>query len=163
MRWIKLIDTWECSFENVPFKVVVTSSKEGVRANLCIVGIEFWEPVTTKHYPSIDVAQAEVESFVLNHLALYSVQVHRECLNANVMTWRKLKEQLEQIPEDQLDEAIRVLDSEDDWLGEPEIIKAEKDRIKYKDGFKDCTDYVGSWEDREIALEKGKYYLSIKL
>jgi len=164
MRWNKVNDHWVCRFDNVPFKVILVDKVEFIKATLLFTEKDFWvKEIATKTYGSVELAKSEVHLFILEHLAQYSAQVHRECLEANVMTWRKLREQLDQIHEDQLDEAIRVLDSEDDWLGEPEIIKAEKDRIKYKDGFKDCTDYVGSWEDREIALEKGKYYLSIKL
>ena len=165
MRWTKITSGettlyWECNFVNVPFVVRVVPDNAGVKAHLYYL----LQVLTSKTYPSIDVAQAEVESFVLDHLALYSAQVHRECLEANVMTWRKLKEQLKQIPEEQLDEAIRVLDSDGDWIGEPKIINADESMWKDTTTHYDCTDSVYiTKEDAEIVVEKGKYYLSIEL
>lgn len=161
MRWSEItasgVKYWECVFVNVPFKVVVELTPQAVTSTLYLV----WNYTThiqlaKKECESVDQAKSEVESFVLDHLALYSAQVHRECLNVNVMTWRKLKEQLDQIPEDQLDEAIRVLDSDNDWMGEPEIIKAEKDVF---------CDEVSSQDVSKgyPVVDKDHYYLSIDL
>lgn len=105
MRWNKITSQtglflyWECVFVNVPFVVRVLPDKAGVKAHLYLSNVYLSE-LTSKTYPSIDVAQAEVESFVLDHLAQYSAIVHRECFESKVMTWRKLREQLDQIPED---------------------------------------------------------------
>lgn len=162
MRWNKVISKqegllhWECVFVNVPFKVIVRESVEGVEMTLYFTNV-FLNKLDSKTYPSIDVAQAEVESFVLDHLALYSAQVHRECLEANVMTWRKLKEQLDQIPEDQLDEAIDHLDTDGYWIGEPRIELADEDQYMEND----CRDCTGdNLTDVDLVVEKGKYFLS---
>lgn len=165
MRWNKIHNYWECVFVNVPFKIVVTDEIEYMKAILYFTAGGVWnEPITSKTFPSIEVAKSEVESFVLDHLAQYSAIVHRECLEAKVMTWRKLKEQLDQIPEDQLDEEIKVLDSDGDWLGCPEIITAQESMWKDTTTNHDCTDSVYiTKEDAEIVVEKGKYYLSIEL
>jgi len=166
MRWTEItasgVKYWECVFVNVPFKVVVELTPQAVTSTLYLV----WNHTThiqlaKKECESIEQAKVEVEAFVLDHLALYSAQVHRECLNANVMTWRKLKEQLEQIPEDQLDEAIRVLDSDGDWIGEPEIIKASQDMYKDSELGYDCTLSHGT--DDELVVVNSHYYLSIEL
>lgn len=169
MRWSEItasgVKYWECVFVNAPFKVVVELTPQAVTSTLYLV----WNHTThiqlaKKECESIEQAKSEVESFVLDHLALYSAQVHRECLNANIMTWRKLREQLDQIPEDQLVEAIRVLDSDNDWIGEPEIIKAVESMWEDTTTHHDCTDSVYiTKEDAEIVVEKGKYYLSIQL
>ena len=163
MRWSKVTNLndvvvyWECIFVNIPFLVRVEPYKDGVKAWLNFTYGNSVNPVTSKTYPSIDVAQAEVESFVLDHLALYSAQVHRECLNANVMTWRKLKEQLDQIPEDQLDEAINHLDTDGYWIGEPRIELADEDQYMEND----CRDCTGdNLTDVDLVVEKGKYFLS---
>ncbi len=167
MRWNKITSAnnlflyWECVFVNVPFSVRVFDDAEGVKARLFFTAGDQLNPITSKIYPSIDVAQAEVESFVLSHLALYSAQVHRECLEANVMTWRKLQEQLDQIPENQLDEAIRVLDSDNDWFGEPSIIKAEEDKYSLEINGHD-TKYTEE-EQCIPEVEVGHYYLDIEL
>lgn len=163
MKWNKITSGettlyWECNFVNVPFIVRVASHSEGVMSRLYLPDVML--PLANKIYPSIDVAQAEVESFVLDHLALYSAQVHRECLEANVMTWRKLREQLDQIPEDQLDEAINHLDTDGYWVGEPRIELADNDLYMESADCKDCSDWEPIGEDQELVVEKGKYFLS---
>ena len=157
MRWNKINDHWECVFINVPFKVILVDKVEFIKATLLFTEKDFWvKEIATKTYASVELAKSEVHLFILEHLALYSAQVHRECLEANVMTWRKLKEQMDEIPEDQLDEAIRVLDSDNDWMGEPEIIKAEKimfcDEVSSQDVTKGYP-----------VVDKDHYYLSIEL
>ena len=157
MRWNKVNDHWECVFVNVPFKVILVDKVEFIKATLLFTEKDFWmKEIATKTYATVELAKSEVHLFILEHLASYSAQVHRECLEANVMTWRKLREQLDQIPEDQLDEAIRVLDSDNDWIGEPEIIKAEKnmfcDEISSQDVSKGYP-----------VVDKDHYYLTIEL
>jgi len=162
MRWNKITSQhgvllyWECVFVNVPFIVRIVDEKEYWKAGLLFQFGDHVKLLTSETYPSIGTAKSEVESFVLDHLALYSAQVHRECLEANVMTWRKLKEQLDQIPEDQLDEEIKVLDSDNDWMGEPEIIKAEKNMF---------CDEVSSQDVSKgyPVVDKDHYYLSVEL
>ena len=162
MRWTKTFDTWECVFVNAPFKVVIVPTVDGAQASLSIEVRQWREVVAYKPYSSVEEAKADVNNFVLDHLALYSAQVHRECLNANVMTWRKLKEQLDQIPEDQLDEEVKVLDSSDDWYGYPEIVKANKDQFK-DDDCRNVTDFNTIVDDQVLVVENGSYYLSIEL
>ena len=157
MRWNKINDHWECVFVNVPFKVILVDKIEFIKATLLFTEKDFWvKEIATKTYASVELAKSEVHLFILEHLAQYSAIVHRECLEANVMTWRKLKEQMDEIPEDQLDEAIRVLDSDNDWMGEPEIIKAEKimfcDEVSSQDVTKGYP-----------VVDKDHYYLSIEL
>ena len=162
MRWNEItasgVKYWECVFVNVPFKVRYYPD-ERMDLFFCKGNKEYLLHCGSSK--SIETAKLEVESFVLDHLALYSAQVHRECLEANVMTWRKLKEQLEQIPEDQLDEAIRVLDSDNDWFGEPSIIKAVEDKYSLEINGHD-TKYTE--EDQCIPeVENGHYYLTVEL
>ncbi len=162
MRWNKINDHWECVFVNVPFKVILVDKVEFIKATLLFTEKDFWvKEIATKTYASVELAKSEVHLFILEHLAQYSAIVHRECLEANVMTWRKLKEQLDQIPEDQLDEAIRVLDSDGDWMGEPEIIKASQDMYKDSELGHDCTLSHGT--DDELVVVNSHYYLSIEL
>lgn len=165
MRWSEItasgVKYWECVFVNVPFKVVVELTPQAVTSTLYLV----WNHTThiqlaKKECESIEQAKSEVESFILDHLALYSAQVHRECLNTNVMTWRKLKEQLDQIPEDQLDEAINHLDTDGYWVGEPRIELADNDLFMESADCKDCSDWEPIGEDQELVVEKGKYFLS---
>jgi len=165
MRWIKFSDHWECIFTNVPFKVLLVDKVEFIKATLLFTEKDFWvKEIASKTYPSVEVAKSEVESFVLGHLAQYSAIVHRECLEVNVMTWRKLKEQLDQIPEDQLDEEINHIDTDGYWVGCPEIIKAQEAMWKDTTTNHDCTDSVYiTKEDAEIVVEKGHYYLTIEL
>ncbi len=165
MKWTKIFDTWECVFTNVPFKVIVVPSKEGVMASLSIAVREWWEVVATKHYASVELAKSEVHLFILEHLALYSAQVHRECLEANVMTWRKLKEQLDQIPEDQLNEEVKVLDTAFDWCGTPSIVKADEDQYQNDDNGHDVDVERGELDhcDHSVVVEKGHYYLHTEL
>lgn len=166
MRWNKITNQhgvllyWDCVFVNVPFLVKVFDDAEGVKARLFFAPGNHLNPVTSKIYSSIDVAQADVENFVLDHLAQYSAIVHRECLEANVMTWRKLKEQLDQIPEDQLDEAINHLDTDGYWVGEPKVELAEEDCYAELDNAKDATGRVDNPKDYSLVVEKGKYFLS---
>ena len=163
MRWNEItasgVKYWECVFVNVPFKVRYYPD-ERMDLFFCKGNKEYLLHCGSSK--SIETAKLEVESFVLDHLALYSAQVHRECLEANVMTWRKLKEQLEQIPEDQLDDAIKVLDSSDDWHGYPEIVKADKDQFK-DDDCRNVTDFNTIVDDQVLVVENGAYYLSIEL
>lgn len=161
MRWNKITSGettlyWECNFVNVPFVVRVVPNDAGVKAHLYFN----LQALTSKTYPSIDVAQAEVHLFILEHLADYSAKVHRECLQAKVMTWRKLKEQLDQIPEDQLDERINHLDTDGYWIGEPRIELAEQDQYMDKADCTDVTNNITRLDDHEIVVEKGKYFLS---
>lgn len=169
MRWNEItasgVKYWECVFVNVPFKVVVELTPQAVTSILYLV----WNHTThiqlaKKECESIEQAKVEVESFVLDHLATYSAQVHRECLEVNVMTWRKLREQLDEIPEDQLDETIKVLDSDGDWIGEPKIINATESMWEDTTTHHDCTDSVYiTKEDAEIVVEKNHYYLTVEL
>lgn len=162
MRWTKVNNHWECVFTNVPFKVLLVDKVEFIKATLLFTEKDFWvKEIATKTYPSVEVAKSEVESFVLDHLTQYSEIIHRECLEANVMTWRKLKEQLDQIPENQLDEAIRVLDSDNDWFGEPCIVKAEEDKYSLEINGHD-TKYTEK-EQCVPEVEKGHHYLTIEL
>jgi len=166
MRWNKITSQhgvllyWECVFVNVPFIVRIVDEKEYWKAGLLFQFGDHVKLLTSETYPSIGTAKSEVESFVLDHLALYSAQVHRECLEANVMTWRKLKEQLDQIPEDQLDEAINHLDTDGYWVGEPRIELADEDQYAEIDDFRDVTGSVVNPKDYSLVVEKGKYFLS---
>jgi len=154
MRWTQVNNCWECVFANVPFKVRVWQN--GTAHLFFLFGTNQFL-IHSFQYPSIEEAKADVNNFILNYLALYSAQVHRECLEANVMTWRKLKEQLDQIPENQLDEAINHLDTDGYWIGEPRIELATEDMYMEED-LRDCTrdnlTYI------ELVVEKGKYFLS---
>jgi len=171
MRWTKITSQhgvllyWECVFVNVPFIVRIVDEKEYWTAGLLFQFGDHVKLLTSETYPSIGTAKSEVESFVLNHLAQYSAQVHRECLEANVMTWRKLKEQLDQIPEDQMDEEIKVLDTGWDWCGTPSIVKAEEDQHKNDDNSNDLdienTDL--DFCNHSVVVEKGHYYLHTEL
>lgn len=162
MRWNKINDHWECVFVNVPFKVILVDKVEFIKATLLFTEKDFWvKEIATKTYASVELAKSEVHLFILEHLALYSAIVDRECLEANVMTWRKLREQLDQIPEDQLDEAIRVLDSDNDWFGEPSIIKAEEDKYSLE-----INGHDAKYTEEEQCIpevEKGHHYLTIEL
>ena len=166
MRWNKITSQhgvllyWECVFVNVPFIVRIVDEKEYWKAGLLFQFGDHVKLLTSETYPSIGTAKSEVESFVLDHLALYSAQVHRECLEANVMTWRKLKEQLDQIPEDQLDEAINHLDTDGYWVGEPRIELTECDMYADEEDRRDCTGNTFISDDSELVVEKGKYFLS---
>lgn len=166
MRWNKVTSQhgvplyWECVFVNVPFIVRVETHSEGVKTWLYFTFGNQINPIVSKIYPSIDVAQAEVESFVLDHLAQYSAIVHRECLEAKVMTWRKLKEQLDQIPEDQLDERINHLDTDGYWIGEPRIELADEDMYMEEGDCRDVTDSNIIVGDAKLVVEKEKYFLS---
>lgn len=169
MRWNKIttgngtVLCWECVFENVPYTVKVYDHCEGVMSVLYLVwNAPFSIQLDSKIYPSIDDAKYDVESFVLDHLAQYSAQVFRECFQDKIVTWRKLKEQLDQIPEDQLDEVIRILDVDNDWIGEPKIIQASQDMYEDND-HRDCTEDNVITEDAKLVIENGKYYLSIEL
>ena len=170
MRWSEItasgVKYWECVFVNVPFKVVVELTPQAVTSTLYLV----WNHTThiqlaKKECESVEQAKSEVESFVLDHLALYSAQVHCECLEANVMTWRKLREQLDQIPEDQLDEEVKVLDTGWDWCGTPSIVRAEEDQHKNDDNSNDLdienTDL--DFCNHSVVVEKGHYYLHTEL
>lgn len=159
MRWTKVNDHWECVFVNVPFAVHIVRGKYKIESRLYFS--VFNTVLTTSEYETVEDAKSDVENFVLNYLALYSAQVHRECLEANIMTWRKLRQQLNEIPEDQLDNLVRVLDSDGDWVGEPEIIKASQDMYKDCELGHDCTLSHGT--DDELIVEEGNYYLSIEL
>lgn len=163
MRWTKTFNTWECTFTTVPFKVIVVPSKEGVIASLSIAVREWWEVVATKHYASVELAKSEVHLFILEHLAQYSAIVHRECLEANVMTWRKLKEQLDQIPEDQLEEEVKVLDTATDWCGTPAIVLALDDQLQNEDNGHDVTEEDVAFCNHSVVVEKGHYYLHTEL
>ena len=158
MRWNKINDHWECVFVNVPFKVILVDKTGFIKATLLFTEKDFWiKEITTKTYPSVEVAKSEVESFILDHLAQYSAQVYHECLQDKIMTWRRLKEQLDQIPEDQLDDKINHLDPDGYWVGEPRIELAEKDFYMGING----VNYSGSdLEDQDLVVEKGKYFLS---
>lgn len=162
MKW-KTINvggvSWVCEFEKVPFKVKVYPHVKGVEAILYFIHNGSLKELTSTTYSSVDVAQVEVENFVLNHLALYSAQVHRECLEANVMTWRKLKEQLDQIPDEQLDLPINHLDTDGYWVRELRIVIAEQDQYMDND-HRDVTDSSIIVEDQKLVVEKGKYFLS---
>lgn len=161
MRWTKVNDQWQCVFVNVPFKVILVDKVEFIKATLLFTHDDFWvREIATKTYASVELAKSEVEQFILEHLALYSAQVHRECLEANVMTWRKLKQQLDEIPEDQLDEAINHLDTDGYWVGEPRIELADNDLFMESADCKDCSDWEPIGEDQELVVEKGKYFLS---
>ena len=161
MRWTKVNDHWECIFVNVPFKVLLVDKVEFIKATLLFTEKDFWvKEIATKTYPSFEVGKSEVESFVLDHLAQYSAIVHRECLKSNVMTWRKLREQLDQIPEDQLDLPIHHLDTDGYWVGEPRIELAEQDQYTSEDDWRDVTDNIVRPEDQKLVVEKGKYFLS---
>lgn len=161
MRWTKVNDHWECVFVNVPFKVLLVDKVEFIKATLLFTEKNFWvKEIATKTYPSFEVAKSEVESFVLDHLTQYSTIVHRECLEANVMTWRKLREQLDQIPEDQMDDPINHLDIDGYWVGEPRIELADKDQYMDEDDCRDVTDSNIIVEDAKLVVEKGKYFLS---
>ena len=161
MRWTKINDHWECVFVNVPFKVILVDKVEFIKATLLFTEKDFWvKEIATKTYASVELAKSEVHLFILEHLAQYSAIVHRECLEANVMTWRKLREQLDQIPEDQLDEAINHLDTDGYWVGEPRIELADEDQYAEIDDFKDVTGNVVNPKDYSLVVEKGKYFLS---
>ena len=162
MRWNKINDHWECVFDNVPFKVILVDKVEFIKATLLFTEKDFWvKEIATKTYASVELAKSEVHLFILEHLAQYSAIVHRECLEANVMTWRKLREQLDQIPEDQLDRPVRVLDADWDWCGTPSIVKAEKDRYSLEDNGHD-TEYTEGVQCIP-EVEEGHYYLDIEL
>ena len=154
MRWTQVNNCWECVFANVPFKVRVWQN--GTAHLFFLFGTNQFL-IHSFQYPSIEEAKADVNNFILNYLALYSAQVHRECLEANVMTWRKLKEQLDQIPENQLDEAINHLDTDGYWIGEPRIELATEDMYMEED-LRDCTRDNLTYID--LVVEKGKYFLS---
>ena len=160
MRWTQVNNCWECVFVNVPFYVKVVQGKYKVESRLHFVSPIPSTILTTSEYDSVEDAKSDVNNFVMNHLALYSAQVHRECLGANVMTWRKLREQLDQIPEDQLDEAINHLDTDGYWVGEPRIELADEDQYAEIDDFKDVTGNVVNPKDYSLVVEKGKYFLS---
>lgn len=161
MRWTKVNDHWECVFTDVPFKVLLVDKVEFIKATLLFTEKDFWvKEIATKTYASVELAKSEVESFVLDHLAQYSAIVHRECLEAKVMTWRKLKEQLDQIPEDQLDERINHLDTDGYWVGEPRIELAKQDQYMDKADCTDVTNNITRLDDHEIVVEKEKYFLS---
>ena len=161
MKWIKFSDHWECVFVNVPFKVLLVDEIEFIKATLLFTEQDFWmKKIATKTYSSVELAKAEVHLFILDHLAQYSEIVHHECLEANVITWRKLKEQLDQIPEDQLDEPINHLDTDGYWVGEPRVELAKQDQYAEIDDFKDVTGNVINPKDYSLVIEKGKYFLS---
>lgn len=80
------------------------------------------------------------------------------------MTWRKLKQQLDGIPEDQLDEEVKVLDSDGDWVGEPKISNTTERMWRDINTYHDCTNSVYiTKDDAEVVVEKGHYYLAIAL
>jgi hypothetical protein len=164
MRWTKINDHWECVFVNVPFKVLLVDKVEFIKATLLFTEKDFWvKEISTKTYASIELAKSEVEQFILEHLAMYSAQVHQECLEANVMTWRKLKQQLDEIPEDQLDEEIKVLDTGYDWCGTPAIVKAIDDQLQNDDNGHDVTEEDIGFCNHSVVVEKGHYYLHTEL
>ena len=164
MRWTKVNDHWECIFVNVPFKVLLVDKVEFIKATLLFTEKDFWvKEIATKTYPSFEVGKSEVESFVLDHLAQYSAIVHRECLKSNVMTWRKLREQLDQIPEDQLDEEVKVLDTAIDWCGTPAIVLAIEDQLQNDDNGHDVTEEDVDFCNHSVVVEKGHYYLHTEL
>ena len=76
------------------------------------------------------------------------------------MTWRKLKEQWDQIPEDQLDEAINHLDTDGYWVGDPRIELTSENQYMEKQDCRDVTGDTFISENTEIVVEKGKYFLS---
>ena len=166
MKWTKTEGSssaiyWHCTFTTVPFSVMITPTHDGVLAALYLV----WNDATSRvvsssPYSSVEEAKADVNNLVMNHLAQLSAQVHRECLNANVMTWRKLKEQLDQIPEDQLDETISHLDTDGYWVGEPRVELTDCDMYADEEDYRDCTGNTFISEDAELVVEKGKYFLS---
>jgi len=166
MRWTKVNDCCECVFVNVPFKVKVFPNipTQGVESILYYFSYNTEEQLELNCYSSIEDAKSDVENFILNHLAMYSAQVHKEFFYDNVMTWRKLKQQLDEIPEDQLDEEIKVLDTGYDWCGTPKIVKAVDDKLQNNDNGYDVTkEEASGFGDYSIVVEKGHYYLHTEL
>jgi len=162
MRWNKINDHWECVFVNVPFKVILVDKVEFIKATLLFTHDDFWvREIGSKTYSSVELAKSEVHLFIIQQLAEYSNTVQEEYTKEQVMTWRKLKQQLDEIPEEQLDDLVRVLDSDGDWAGEPEIIKASQDMYKDCELGHDCTLSHGT--DDVLIVVKGNYYLSIEL
>lgn len=162
MRWTKVNNHWECLFVNVPFKVTVSKEKYSVESSLYFTRLNGCL-LDKREYETVDDAKSDVESFILDHLAQYSAIVHRECLEAKVMTWRKLKEQLDQIPEDQLDEEIKVLDTGCDWCGTPAIVCAVEDQLQNEDNGHDVTEEDVDFCNHSVVVEKGHYYLHTEL
>lgn len=160
MKWTKLTDVWECVFVNVPFKVRVWPN--GTAQLFFCIDNKQWS-IHIASYRAVEEAKADVNNFVLGYLASCSDQVHRECLEANTMTWRKLKEQLDEIPEEQLDEEVKVLDTAIDWCGVPSIVKAEDNQYKNDDAGHDVEGLDLDYCNYSVVVEKGHYYLHTKL
>lgn len=111
---------------------------------------------------SVEKGKEQVLDFTLDSLSMITAKVYQEWQVSNVMTWRKLREQIQQIPEDQLDNPVPVLDTDGYWIGEPNIELAEKD-LYMDNNSKDCSDTKFNVEDEELVVEKGNYYLNTRV
>lgn len=158
MKWTKVNNQWQCVFVNVPFKVILVDKVEFIKATLLFTHDDFWvREIGSKTYASVELAKSEVHLFIIQQLAEYSNTVREEYIAEQVMTWRKLKQQLDEIPEDQLDLPIHHLDTDGYWVGEPKVLLAEKDM------YMETSNYANSilvTPDRDLVVEKGMYFLS---
>ena len=161
MKWTKVNNQWQCVFVNAPFKVILVDKVEFIKATLLFTHDDFWvKEIGSKTYASFELAKSEVHLFIIQQLAEYGNTVREEYIAEQVMTWRKLKQQLDEIPEDQLDLPIHHLDTDGYWVGEPRVVLAEQDQYAGEDDWRDVTDNTKWQEDHKLVVEKGKYFLS---